>query len=379
MQSIRHLVYGFRPIGRQSLWNSMDCTKRLMCTSDANGKSVEKPQISLVDNPPALDKMVQNHDFQIDWDKEMHLIEVDEHECRGRSVLAPVDDESKIYAEPMLQPTFNLAAYVQKSETLQQLLNLGVNLHQLDKSLHTEFIATLDFQRDISPYVMFFTKDVGVSVEQMGKFLTKNPEILKRNLDDIQVRINYLQLKRFNQDEIVQIITKNPMWLNYPTREIDERLGFFQKDFDLIGNEVRALAVACPRLITHDMQEIRNISFSVREECCFEKHEVKNILLKCPKFWMMHRFDFMERYDFVSHHMKIENSQLAMTPFILTNRLFRIKERHGFLKHIKRAQYNPKLPLYISLDDLCIGTDETFAENIAKRPYEEFESYLRTL
>lgn len=87
----------------------------------------------------------------------------------------------------------------------------------------------------------------------------------------------------------------------------------------------------------------------------------------------------MERYDFVSHHMKIENSQLAMTPHILNNRLFRIKERHGFLRHIKRAQYNHTLPLYISLDDLCMHTDEEFCKNIAKRPYEEFDKYLRTL
>lgn len=87
----------------------------------------------------------------------------------------------------------------------------------------------------------------------------------------------------------------------------------------------------------------------------------------------------MQRYDYILNHMKIENSQLARTPHILTNRLFRIKERHGFLKRIKRAQYNPKLELYVSLDDLCFGTDEEFVEKLAKRPYEEYDRYLRTL
>lgn len=87
----------------------------------------------------------------------------------------------------------------------------------------------------------------------------------------------------------------------------------------------------------------------------------------------------MQRYDFLSHHMKIENSQIAKDPYILANRLFRTKERHGFLKKIGRAQYNPKLELYVSLSEMCKGTDEEFATNIAKRPYEEYDRYLRTL
>lgn len=87
----------------------------------------------------------------------------------------------------------------------------------------------------------------------------------------------------------------------------------------------------------------------------------------------------MKRYDFIVDHMKIENNQLVSTPHIMEQRLFRIKERHGFLKKIGRAQYNPKLPLYISIDDLCKGTDDQFAVDIAKRTYEEYDHYLRTL
>lgn len=87
----------------------------------------------------------------------------------------------------------------------------------------------------------------------------------------------------------------------------------------------------------------------------------------------------MERYDFIMNRMKIGNAQLAKMPQILNNRLFRIKERHGFLWKIHRAQYDPTKELYVSLNDLCIGSDDEFAEKIAKRPYKEFDSYLRTL
>lgn len=87
----------------------------------------------------------------------------------------------------------------------------------------------------------------------------------------------------------------------------------------------------------------------------------------------------MDRYDYVSRVMKIGNNQIVMDPLILTKRINRIKERHGFLKKIGRAQYNPKLPLFVSLTAMCTGQDPDFCENIAKRPYEEFDEYLRTL
>lgn len=87
----------------------------------------------------------------------------------------------------------------------------------------------------------------------------------------------------------------------------------------------------------------------------------------------------MQRYDYILNHMKIDNSLLVKQPYILTDRLYRIKERHGFLTRIGRAQYNPKLELYVSLNELCRGTNEEFCEKIAKRPYEEYDHYLRTL
>lgn len=87
----------------------------------------------------------------------------------------------------------------------------------------------------------------------------------------------------------------------------------------------------------------------------------------------------MNCYDFVTEQMKIENSQLVITPHILTNRLHRIKERHGYLKMVKRAQYNPKLPLYISLDLLCHRSDKEFAEEVAKTTYARYDKYLRSL
>lgn len=406
MQSIRNCLFLSRMIGYQSLRNVVN-VQRCLCTNDGADKNIAKSKIALVKQPPAFNK-TKGNELQVDWNTEMQLIEEDYNENQ-RSILAPVDDESKIYAEPMLLPSFNLAAYVQKSETLQQLLKLGVNLHKLDLKNVGEFIVKLDFKRDIEKYIILLNKDVGVPIDGIANIITQNPMILNEDIDNIHTRINYLQLKRFTSDDIVRIVTSNTKWLTTPVKEIDESLGFFQKDFQLTGNEVRLLTVTFPKLITHNKLLIQKVSFSIREECCFEPDQVKDILLKCPKLWMMSKFkknhgiffflvdftaivplilfyllisereDLMERYDFILNRMNIDNSQLSKTPNILNNRLFRIKERHGFLWKIKRAQYDPTKELYVSLDSLCIGTDDEFAEKIAKTPYEEYDRYLRTL
>lgn len=285
---MRHLVQFSRSLARIQVKNVIE-RKRYMCTKCSDDdKFIVKQQISFVDTKPAASPL-KTVELQIDWDEEMQAIYDDEERENSRSVLAPVEDENSIYAEPMIHPSFNLAAYVQKSDTLQQLMKLGVELYKLDRLETGEFIVNLDFKRDIEPHILFLNKNIGIPIELMGKYLTQNPNILKESLDDIQTRVNYLELKRFTRDEIVSIVTRNAIWLNKSTRDIDELLGFFQNHFKLNGNQVRLLTVTYPRLITHNLDEVQKISFSVREECCFEDDEVKQLLLKCPKLWMLRK------------------------------------------------------------------------------------------
>lgn len=295
MQSIRRLIYISRSFGRPSLLNSIE-RRQNMCTHDE--KSITKSQV--IRNTPAIGS-AKPLQLQIDWDLEMEQIVAEEEHKKDRSILAPVEDESQIYVEPMLRPTFNLAAYVQKSETLQQLIKLGVNLDSLDRKNVGKFIASLDFNKDIAAHILVLKDKVGIPIQVMGQYLTKNPNILKENLDDIQTRVNYLELKKFTRDDIVAIVTKNPQWLNISTHEIDERLGFFQNEFQLTGNEVRALTIKCPKIITYNVMDIKRLTFSIREECGFEDDEIREILLKVPKIWMKRMYlklDLIESHSF---------------------------------------------------------------------------------
>lgn len=130
----------------------------------------------------------------------------------------PVLDECKediSHVAPYLQPTFNFAAYINKSETLQQLVKLGVNLHKIEKSVEAvPFILKLDFEKDIKNHIRFLHEH-GVALEDVANIFTRNPFVLKESLEDLQVRINYLESKRFDKEMISRILSNNPFWLTF--------------------------------------------------------------------------------------------------------------------------------------------------------------------
>lgn len=213
----------------------------------------------------------------IDWKKELTIIKNLENQVAFEK---PEEARAAI-------PTFNFLAYFKESETLQQLVSLGVNLSKLEKKKGIpQFLLKLDFERDMKDHLLFL-KDVGVPAEQFGWFLTKNPLIFKETIEDLHTRIYYLESKKFKMEQITQIVSRNPHWLMFSTRRIDNRLGFFQKNFELAGNEIRLMSLKEPRLVTYNMEHIRMSSFSVREEMGFNQEEVKSLLLGKPKLWMI--------------------------------------------------------------------------------------------
>lgn len=204
-----------------------------------------------------------------------------------RSVLEPVPEQQSVEIYPHTRPAFNFAAYVNKSETLQKLVQLGVDLHKLEKRKGIpQFLLQLDFEKDMKQHLMFLA-DIGVNPTELGEVITKNPLLFKEDLGNMEVRINYLESKRFVPEQITRIVTKNPFWLMISTRRIDRRLGFFQRTFELVGNEVRSLTAKQPRIITYNLEHIQKSTFSIKEEMGFDQTEMKTLLLSKPKLWMI--------------------------------------------------------------------------------------------
>ena len=86
-----------------------------------------------------------------------------------------------------MEPSYNLAPYVAKSEVLQRLVSLGVDLSVVEKvSEAADFVVQANWDADIQPRLLFL-RDVGVEDAKLGHVLTKNPLLLKEDIEDMQV------------------------------------------------------------------------------------------------------------------------------------------------------------------------------------------------
>jgi len=280
---------------------------------------------------------------------------------------------------PALQPTFNLAAYVNESYSLQQLVKLGVELYKFDSNPQImSTILKLDFERDMKPYIRF-VHDCGVPVEELGTFFTKNPMIFTEHMDDLITRINYLEHKKFSKEMITTIIRKHPKWLSQSTIDIDSSLGFFQSKFYLSGDNVRNTVTKLPKLITWPKKSVNLVMFSLNEEMGFNRSERKRLLLIHPRLYIMSKNHLLQRFNYIHNIMGINHDHIVLTPQVMSSRLFRIKQRHEYLKYLDRAQYDTTKPNYVSLLKLVSGDDSEFCLHIAKTSVEMFNNFLKTI
>lgn len=303
-----------------------------------------------------------------------HIQESKEISVRDRENLPAEPHPLKTYV-----PTFNLAAYVNKSECLSEFIKMGVSLHSIERRKGLgQFVLNLNYNDTVKPHLLFLA-DLGVPPDLFGKFITKNPLIFKESIEDLTTRVNYLESKKFTPQQIIRIVSNNPYWLMFPIKRIDNRLGFFQKNFELIGSDVRFLSAKSPRLITYHLEHVRQAIFTVKEEMGFNVDEMKCLVIAKPKLFMISHNLLVERFSYARDKMCLSHDMILDFPEILTTRQYKIEQRHGFLEFLGKAQYNPKKDLYISPKDLVIGTDIEFVTKKAKSDMVTYDAFLRTL
>ncbi|XP_065564851.1 transcription termination factor 3, mitochondrial-like isoform X3 [Artemia franciscana] len=282
-------------------------------------------------------------------------------------------------ASPRIPASYNLAGYVNKSPLLQEFVRLGIDMSKWDEDRElVESILKKDFFSDIQPYIRLLT-DYGLEPEKLGWFFTKNPRIFLESLDDIQVRFNYLESKRFSPSMIARIISHNPLWLSFKTQEIDEHLGYLQKNFKLTGNEVREIATRCPRLVTKNLWKLEMIKFSIWEEMGFTKEETKSLLLKDPRVFLIPSQTMVERFNYFHNIMKIPHQTVLEYPALFRTRLLRLRPRHEFLEVNNRHQYDKTRPDFVPIDQMIKRDDSFFAVEIAGSSIDVYNEFLKTI
>lgn len=335
------------------------------CSGNANTNSVSKVQ----NNSDV--ELLQTGNYQLD----------DALEDIDIKLPGPFDlceDEDLSHLAPNITPTYNFAKFADQSRTLQELVKLGVELYKLEKDREiVEMFLSLDFDRDMKPYIQFL-HDCGVESENLGWFITRNPRIFKEDMDDLYTRIRYLRAHNFTPEMIKEIVNKHPPWLSFKTVQLDSRLGHFQNTFYLNGYQVRCLTTQCPKLITYDMRRIRYSTFAVKEVMGFDKDETKLVLLKAPRVWIRAKTEVVNTFDYLHNSMELSHAAICKEPQVLLCRRSRLEKRHKFLVQLKKDQYDPTKPLYVSPLTLVRGSDLEFCKNIAKISIHTYNEYLKS-
>lgn len=290
------------------------------------------------------------------------------------------EDAIRIFVPPNLPPTtFTLRDYVDKSETLTNLVHLGINLSKLEERPNVgSMLVRLNFQEDVVPLLLFL-KDLGVQDVQLGLMLTKNPFLFTENLENLQARVSYLKSKKFSSESVAVMVSKAPYLLNFSVKRLDNRLGFFQQQLGLSAHKTREVVTRLPKLLCGSLEPVKENLRVCELEFGFHRNEIQHIVTMVPKVLTTNKRKLTQIFDFVYNTMGVPHSLIAKFPQILNAKFLHIRERHLFLEYLGRAQYEPTHPNYISLERLVALPDETFCSEVALASLDDFERFQKTL
>jgi len=315
-------------------------------------------------------------DLSDHWEEAMNVVEKTE-----QMFPIPKISEEDLLKIRATQPTCTLASLVNQSETLQTLVDLGVQLYVWDKKGCLDLAAKLDFNRDIAPIIDFLT-EIGVTIDNIGRILTQCPRICEEREEDLKARVAYLLTKGFTPEEIATIVSNSPSWLTFSVRGIDARLGFFQKTFGFLGSEVRALTVSRPTLITWKgtPNSIKRNLFSYNEEMGFSKDELKEMVLKYPDILKVdNELKVLNQFECLHNEAKIPHEILVKFPESLLKSPVSTRSRLKFLEALGRDQLDPEKPNFVTPAMLTVPSDAEFCQKTAKCSEDLYDKFLRTL
>ncbi|XP_029370379.1 transcription termination factor 3, mitochondrial [Echeneis naucrates] len=307
---------------------------------------------------------------------------LDMDSAAGFSALEEISDEEaiSICIPPGIPPTStSLKDYVDKSETLCKLVQLGVNLWKLEQRPNVgSMLLRLDFNTDVAPRLLFL-KEIGVEDSRLGYIITHNPFILTEDLENLQTRVNYLKSKKFSEDTIASMVSKAPYLLNFSVKRLDNRLSFYHEQLNLSASNIRNLVARLPRLLCGSLEPVKENLKVCEIEFGFKGNEIQQIVTSVPKVLTANKKKLTQTFDFIHNTMKVPHHLIAKFPQVLNSKYLRVKERHLFLEYLGKAQYDPNLPNYISLDRLVSLPDEIFCIELALTTLDDFYLFQKTL
>lgn len=293
--------------------------------------------------------------------------------------LEEIDNEEATHPCPLPLESFSLSDYVDESETLRKLVQLGVELWKLEQRPNVgTMLLKLDFQTDVVPRLLFL-KRIGVEDSGLAYILSSNPFILKEDLDHLQSRVDYLTSKKFSPATVASMVTRAPYLLNFSVKRMDNRLAFYQSQLRLNPSKTRDIVARLPRLLCGSLEPVKETLKVCQIELGFKENEIQHIVSHVPKVLTMNKQKLTQTFDYLHNTMKVPHHLIVKFPQVFNTRLLRIKERHLFLEYLGKAQYGPDQANYVALDRLVSMPIEAFCTELASATLDDFISFQKTM
>lgn len=298
------------------------------------------------------------------------------------AALEEIDDEEAFsISSPTAMPpsSTSLREFVDKSETLSKLVQLGVNLWKLEQRPNVgSMLLRLDFETDVAPRLLFL-KDIGVEDSRLGYIISHNPFILTESLENLETRVNYLKSKNFSSETVASMVSRAPYLLNFSVTRLDNRLDFYQQQLSLNVANTRKMIARLPRLLCGSLEPVKENLKVCEIDLGFKKNEIQHIVLAVPKVLTANKKKLTQIFDLLHNTMNVPHHLIVKFPQVFNTKYLRVKERHLFLEYLGKAQYDPTQPNYISLDQLVSKPDEPFCTELASATLEDFYLFQKTL
>lgn len=281
---------------------------------------------------------------------------------------------------PPAKRSFNLAAYVNDSRVLQELIKLGVSLYDIEQTncAAAKRLVLLDFERDCMPYIHFLVGN-GLQKSNLGRFISEFPSVFQEHLDDLQTRINYYESKGFSKKMIATALNKSSRLIVHETKYIDHKLGRLQVTFCLPAPVVRRIVTNHPEVISLPPEQYELIKFCLDEEFGFRTREIEKILAEQPQILDILRPVLIERLELIHNTIGFSHNTISEFPELITGPRLDIKYRAAYLSKLKRDQYDPKLPLYVPPYALFRFSDKKFCTKYAKASLGDYKLFIKDL
>lgn len=293
-----------------------------------------------------------------------------------------LNNTNRPYLEDLAPPqkrSFNLAAYVNSTKTLQELIKLRVSLYDIESNNvdASKHLVGLDFEKDCAPYIAFLV-DQGLKPRNLGRFISEYPSIFTVPIEELQTRIAYLKSKGFSAKQISAALNRSSQILVNYAKTLDFKLGQLQVEFKMPAEIIRSMVSKYPPIVSLPHAQYRLIHFCLAEEFGFKLDEMHTILEEQPKIFDIIRPNLIDRLNLIHNVIGLSHATITKFPKLITGPRFDIKHRFEYLLKLKRNQFNPKLPLYVPPSALYKASDEEFCERYAKTSLEDLKLFLKS-